>query len=357
MRAGPRGRFAPEERCAGRGSKAHVDAPHAEFRLFRRRGSVPCHNGRAAPRPVPVWRWDAGKLTLLDSGEGAVFPAVFFYTVTVNADGAVWFEAITWPTSTESYETIIESTASGLHKIAPDKPPVEGGGPYYYATTLLNDGSAVYYANGTGEEGRAIDGKLETVNPGYSDCATTPSSQNGLVAYLGFPSDASIDCAYPTNFYLTDALTRKTRNIVFSSGLPCSVIVENMIANNSGDITFSCRGSGGNGLYLLPAGSTSPKLLYWSATYGYDWQLSISNTGAVVATVALPDGYQGVALSGDVVNGRIAWPGDTINGCQVATTLALGSYSINSKGQVVLQLTCGNDGGYLLQVLATPKSG
>jgi hypothetical protein len=74
----------------------------------------------------------------------------------------------------------------------------------------------------------------------------------------------------------------------------------------------------------------------------------------VSATVITPPGESfGVALNGDVVNGRVAWPGQTINGCKVGYAIA-GPRSINSAGQIALNRLCTNGGGYDEIVRAAP---
>jgi hypothetical protein len=76
------------------------------------------------------------------------------------------------------------------------------------------------------------------------------------------------------------------------------------------------------------------------AAEDYNQGLVINSAGTVAATSNVwgnKDGDAGVSLNGDTVNGRVAWPGQNINGCLVQQAYAGG---INSAGHIALLLDC-----------------
>jgi hypothetical protein len=89
----------------------------------------------------------------------------------------------------------------------------------------------------------------------------------------------------------------------------------------------------------------------------YNGTLAINDKGTVAATVVIfpaAGGEEfGVALNGNIHDGRVAWPGGIINGCVVYRAIAGG---INSAGQIAMYVACSKDDNNVEAIIiATPK--
>jgi hypothetical protein len=325
-----------------------------------------------------VFRWRPdGTLTLLASGAESTFPDKVFSSVTINNQGEVGFEELTHHEDGTAADTIMVADGKKLTAIAPVKHIPNDNPPFYYHSPgLLDDGSAVFSANTLGALSGALQradaGTLEIINKNLSSCSPPYTSVNGIVAFFspGTPVGAP-SCEGGMGIYRVDALTKKTE-VALSPDAPYGNLVETSAVNDAGTVAFSADNLPGhgddhvNGLFTVARDGTVTPLSIINnkkcpgydqncTWYGFNDYLSINASGAVAATVLFfppADGF-GVALDGDIQNGRVAWPGDTIEGCGTINYAIAGPHAINAAGQVALLLDCA--AGYEAIALATPS--
>jgi hypothetical protein len=205
-----------------------------------------------------VWRWSPGDSspTLLDSSlTDGQYPYSYFNSATINDDGQVGFDYLTYEDDGDIVlDRIMVATGSVLTQIAPTRVLYAGGiDVYYLSPTLLRDGSAVFRANGTYLLQRTVAGSVQTINRGYPACSVPVSSPKGLVAYPEAQQCTAID--------ETNALTGKTQFRVQTYNY--GNLVQNTVINDLGEIAFATDDVPGygndfvDGLFINIAGHTT----------------------------------------------------------------------------------------------------
>jgi hypothetical protein len=321
---------------------------------------------------------------IANGGGAQPLPVQRFYDAMINPGGAVSFgvqNVTSGPTPTASSNWLSLWKNGDVRAITPI---AAINGANLYANPRILSNSRVLYGDSSNQTLMlAQKGKApRSAAPGACTLTNgTGSGLNGVVAYRG--GNAGSGPCVEAGILVTDTRTGATTLRVPADGT-YGTLFSTVTTNAAGTVAFGTRNLPNrptrvDGLFVQKAGGPVQKIAEIdngqcadAPTQGtpcqyrtYDLSLAINAKGLLAPNIRISDWSSapnpvnafGVALNGDIQNGKVAWPGMVIDGCNVRQAL-VGPRSINKFGQIALLLTCTVTGNttYQAVVIATPSA-